>query len=104
MIPQITLNNGDRMPQLGFGVFQVPDDATQQAVEAALAAGYRSIDTAAVYGNERGVGRRWLQPVSPGKSCSSPPSSGCRTWAGRSPRPLSRPAWPSSAWTRSTST
>ncbi|MCE0537442.1 aldo/keto reductase [Kineosporia rhizophila] len=57
MIPQITLNNGDRMPQLGFGVFQVPDDATQQAVEAALAAGYRSIDTAAVYGNERGVGR-----------------------------------------------
>ncbi len=45
------------MPQLGFGVFQVPDDATQQAVEAALAAGYRSIDTAAVYGNERGVGR-----------------------------------------------
>ncbi|WP_370882738.1 aldo/keto reductase [Kineosporia succinea] len=45
------------MPQLGFGVFQVPDDETQRAVETALAAGYRSIDTAAVYGNERGVGK-----------------------------------------------
>ncbi|MBT0768760.1 aldo/keto reductase [Kineosporia sp. J2-2] len=57
MIPDITLNNGVRMPQLGFGVFQVPDEATQRAVETALEAGYRSIDTAAVYGNERGVGR-----------------------------------------------
>ncbi|WP_418607883.1 aldo/keto reductase [Georgenia sp. SUBG003] len=45
------------MPQLGFGVYQVPDDDTQRAVEVALEAGYRSIDTAAVYGNERGVGR-----------------------------------------------
>ncbi|MEW2548465.1 aldo/keto reductase [Streptomyces sp. NPDC047002] len=45
------------MPQLGFGVFQVPDDETDAAVTAALRAGYRSIDTAAVYGNERGVGR-----------------------------------------------
>ncbi|MBY8880066.1 aldo/keto reductase [Actinacidiphila acidipaludis] len=45
------------MPQLGFGVFQVPDDETAAAVTAALEAGYRSIDTAAVYGNEAGVGR-----------------------------------------------
>ncbi|QAY71781.1 aldo/keto reductase [Xylanimonas protaetiae] len=45
------------MPQLGFGVFQVPDDQAQRAVETALEAGYRSIDTAAVYGNEQGVGR-----------------------------------------------
>jgi 2,5-diketo-D-gluconate reductase A len=57
MIPDITLNNGVHMPQLGFGVYQVPDDETQKAVETALEAGYRSIDTAAVYGNERGVGR-----------------------------------------------
>lgn len=56
-IPTITLNNGVAMPQLGFGVFQVPNDETEQAVTAALAAGYRSIDTAAVYGNEEGVGR-----------------------------------------------
>lgn len=56
-IPTITLNNGVAMPQLGFGVFQVPNDETERAVTAALAAGYRSIDTAAVYGNEEGVGR-----------------------------------------------
>ncbi|MBP2411866.1 2,5-diketo-D-gluconate reductase A [Arthrobacter stackebrandtii] len=56
-IPSITLNNGVAMPQIGFGVFQVPNDETEQAVTAALAAGYRSIDTAAIYGNEEGVGR-----------------------------------------------
>ncbi|WP_053382694.1 aldo/keto reductase [Leucobacter celer] len=56
-IPTITLSNGLEMPQLGFGVFQVPDAQTTAAVSAALEAGYRSIDTAAVYGNESGVGR-----------------------------------------------
>ena len=56
-IPTITLNNGIEMPQLGFGVFQVPDDETTAAVAEALRVGYRSIDTAAVYGNEAGVGR-----------------------------------------------
>ncbi|MDI6023361.1 aldo/keto reductase [Leucobacter sp. UT-8R-CII-1-4] len=56
-VTTLTLNNGIEMPQLGFGVFQVPNDETQRAVEAALAAGYRSIDTAAIYGNEEGVGR-----------------------------------------------
>jgi diketogulonate reductase-like aldo/keto reductase len=55
-IPTITLNNGVVMPQLGFGVFQVPDAETTAAVGAALSAGYRSIDTAAVYRNEKGVG------------------------------------------------
>lgn len=54
---QITLNNGVAMPQVGFGVFQVPDDETEAAVSAALGAGYRSIDTASIYGNEAGVGR-----------------------------------------------
>ena len=57
IVPTITLNNGVEMPQLGFGVFQVPDAETTAAVAAALEAGYRSIDTAAVYGNEAGVGR-----------------------------------------------
>ncbi|MEU9851977.1 aldo/keto reductase [Streptomyces sp. NPDC047974] len=57
VVPTVTLNNGVEIPQLGFGVFQVADDATTAAVTAALDAGYRSIDTAAVYGNEAGVGR-----------------------------------------------
>lgn len=52
----VTLNNDVRMPILGFGVFQIPQEETQQAVEAALAAGYRHIDTAASYGNEAAVG------------------------------------------------
>lgn len=55
--PTVTLNNGVEMPQLGFGVFQVPDAETTAAVAEALKAGYRSIDTAAIYGNERGVGQ-----------------------------------------------
>ncbi|MGW9453408.1 aldo/keto reductase [Streptomyces sp. NPDC055632] len=56
-IPTVTLNNGVEIPQLGFGVFQVPDQETTTAVASALEAGYRSIDTAAVYGNETGVGK-----------------------------------------------
>lgn len=56
-IPTVKLNNGVEMPQLGFGVFQVPDEETTAAVKAALDAGYRSIDTAAIYGNEAGVGK-----------------------------------------------
>ncbi|GGS18249.1 oxidoreductase [Streptomyces humidus] len=56
-VPQITLNNGVQMPQLGFGVWQVPDDEAEQAVSTALEAGYRSIDTAAIYGNEEGTGK-----------------------------------------------
>jgi diketogulonate reductase-like aldo/keto reductase len=54
--PQLTLNNGVEMPALGFGVFQTPPDETRTAVDAALSAGYRHIDTAAAYGNERQVG------------------------------------------------
>ena len=56
-VPNIELNNGIEMPQLGLGVFQVPDGEAVSAVSTALEAGYRSIDTAAIYGNERGVGR-----------------------------------------------
>lgn len=53
----VDLNDGTTIPQLGFGVWQVPDDEAQPAVEEALRVGYRLIDTAAIYGNERGVGR-----------------------------------------------
>ncbi|MFH8619648.1 aldo/keto reductase [Streptomyces sp. NPDC017979] len=56
-VPSITLNNGVTMPQLGFGVWQVPDDEATAAVTTALDAGYRSIDTAAAYENETGTGR-----------------------------------------------
>ncbi|MDF3292502.1 aldo/keto reductase [Streptomyces silvisoli] len=56
-VPAITLNNGVTMPQLGYGVWQVPDAQATDAVRTALEAGYRSIDTAAAYGNEGGVGR-----------------------------------------------
>ncbi|MFF4345937.1 aldo/keto reductase [Streptomyces sp. NPDC001530] len=56
-MPQVTLNNGVQMPILGFGVFQVPAEQTEQVVTDALAAGYRHLDTAAVYGNEEAVGR-----------------------------------------------
>jgi len=56
-IPTVTLNNGVEIPQLGFGVFQIPEDETTAAVSAALETGYRHIDTAAAYGNEAGVGR-----------------------------------------------
>ncbi len=55
-IPQITLNNGVEIPALGLGVFQTPPDETRDAVRSALDAGYRHIDTAAAYGNERQVG------------------------------------------------
>ena len=55
--PQVTLNNGVQMPILGFGVFQIPPEDTEQAVTDALAAGYRHIDTAAAYANEEAVGR-----------------------------------------------
>jgi diketogulonate reductase-like aldo/keto reductase len=54
--PALTLNNSVTMPALGLGVFQSPPEETADAVAAALAAGYRHIDTAAAYGNEREVG------------------------------------------------
>lgn len=55
-VRQVALNNGVEIPQIGFGVFQVPAEETQRIVEEALEAGYRHIDTAAAYGNEAGVG------------------------------------------------
>ncbi|GAA3696514.1 aldo/keto reductase [Gordonia hankookensis] len=55
-VPTITLNNGVPIPQLGFGVFQIPPEETEAATLAALEVGYRHIDTAEMYGNEKGVG------------------------------------------------
>ena len=55
-VPTITLNDGNAIPQLGFGVFQIGPEDTAQAVGEALKIGYRHIDTAEMYGNEKGVG------------------------------------------------
>lgn len=55
-VPLITLNNGVEIPQLGFGVFQIPPDQTAAATATALDVGYRHIDTAEMYGNEKQVG------------------------------------------------
>lgn len=56
-VPTVTLNDGRTIPQLGFGVFRVDPDEAERVVSDALEVGYRHIDTAAVYGNEAGVGR-----------------------------------------------
>lgn len=56
-VPAIELNDGKSIPQLGFGVFQIPPDDTAAAVKRALDIGYRHIDTAEMYGNEKGVGQ-----------------------------------------------
>jgi 2,5-diketo-D-gluconate reductase A len=56
-IPTVTLNNGVEMPILGFGVYQIPAEQTEETVLHALDAGYRSLDTAASYDNEEAVGR-----------------------------------------------
>lgn len=56
-VPTLTLNDGAEIPQLGFGTFRIPPEDAERVVLAALEAGYRHIDTAAIYGNEEGVGR-----------------------------------------------
>jgi len=56
-VPTIQLNNGVEIPQLGFGVFKVPPEQTEDVTGTALEVGYRHVDTAQMYGNEAGVGR-----------------------------------------------
>ena len=56
-VPEVILVGGVRIPQLGFGTYKIPPDQAREAVSTALASGYRHIDTAAMYGNERGVGQ-----------------------------------------------
>src|SRR5690554_6017314 len=56
-IPSLTFHDGKQAPQMGFGVWQIPDDTVSEVVEAALGLGYRSVDTAAIYDNETGVGQ-----------------------------------------------
>jgi 2,5-diketo-D-gluconate reductase A len=56
-VPAVLLNNGVEIPQLGFGVFKVPPESTEETTRTALEVGYRHVDTAQMYGNEAGVGR-----------------------------------------------
>lgn len=56
-VPSVTLNDGNSIPAVGFGVYQIPPEDTAAAVGAALRAGYRHVDTAAIYGNERETGQ-----------------------------------------------
>ena len=80
-VPCVTLNNGVELPALGLGVFQTPLDETRDAVRAALDAGYRHIDTAAAYGNEREVGDAVRASGLDRPTSSSRPRSGSPTTA-----------------------
>ena len=77
----LSLNNNVEMPALGFGVFQTPPDETRASVEGALSTGYRHIDTAAAYGNERQVGEAIHSSGVARDRCSSRPRSGSATTA-----------------------
>jgi diketogulonate reductase-like aldo/keto reductase len=70
-VPTVKLNNGVEIPQLGFGMFQVPPADTVEAVTTALRIGYRHIDTAEMYGNEKQVGEAIAAAAWTGRRCSS---------------------------------
>lgn len=77
--PNVTLDNGVVMPQLGFGVLRIPDEETASVVTTALDCGYRRIGSAAVYGDETGVGHALASSGIPARNCSSPPNCGTRS-------------------------
>jgi Aldo/keto reductase family len=104
-VQHVTLNNGVQMPILGFGVYQIPPEKTEQAVSDAFAAGYRLLDTAAAYGNEEAVGRAVKASGIPREDLFVT----TRLWVQDAPaqdntRARWRPRSPSWAWTTSTST
>lgn len=72
------LNNGVQMPQLGYGVFQIPPEECERCVSDALSVGYRLLDTASAYGNEEEVGAAVKNSGIPVKKYSLPRSCGCR--------------------------
>ncbi|MER5351388.1 aldo/keto reductase [Kitasatospora sp. NPDC002551] len=91
-IPSVTLNDGTRIPQLGFGVWQVPDAEATAAVRTAIEAGYRSIDTAAIYENEAGTGKAIAEALAGGVAredlyiTTKLWNSGTRDWSGEQGR------------------
>jgi diketogulonate reductase-like aldo/keto reductase len=98
----LTLNNGVQMPALGLGVFQTPPDETRDAVRAALDAGYRHVDTAAAYGNERQVAEAVHSSDLDRSQVFLKPRSGSATTGTTKRCTASRRAPESSASTRST--
>lgn len=66
----VTLNNGIKMPKLGYGVYQTPPEDTKRCVLDAIDVGYRSIDTAQAYHNEEGWAKRWRNAACPARSFS----------------------------------
>ena len=104
-VPHIALNDGHTIPQLGFGVFKVDPAETERIVADALEAGYRHIDTAAMYGNEEGVGRAIAASGIPRDELFiTTKLLELRARAPTSARARSTRAWTSSASTTSTST
>ncbi|WP_328953833.1 aldo/keto reductase [Kitasatospora purpeofusca] len=91
-IPSLELNDGNLIPQLGFGVWQVPDAEATAAVRAAIEAGYRSIDTAAIYENETGTGKAVTEALAGGIAredlyiTTKLWNSGTRDWSGEQGR------------------
>lgn len=102
MVELITLNNGVTMPSAGLGVYQTPPEETVAAVQAALEVGYRHIDTAAAYGNEREVGEGLRRSGIPRENVFIETKVWSATTASTSRSTRSRRAPRSSAWTRST--
>ena len=74
----VTLNNGVKMPKLGYGVYQTPPEETKRCVTEALEVGYRSIDTAQAYYNEEGVGEAVIGSGIPRKHPSKNRFGSCR--------------------------
>ncbi|MFI6844126.1 aldo/keto reductase [Kitasatospora sp. NBC_00085] len=91
-IPTVTLNDGSQIPQLGFGVWQVPDAEATAAVRTAIQTGYRSIDTAAIYENETGTGQAVAEALAGGVAredlyiTTKLWNSGTRDWTGEQGR------------------
>lgn len=99
-IPNITLNDGVKIPVYGFGTYQIPaDGSTYKAVREALDLGIRHIDTAVAYFNEQEVGHAIRESGIPREEISSPASSGFRTTAMRPLRRALRPRCGSWDWT-----
>ena len=103
-VPHTPFQDGHAIPQLGYGVWQVEDEVAADVVEQAIRAGYRHIDTAAIYGNEEGVGRAIKAAGVPREELFVTPRCGTRTRGTTLPWPPSTPPSPSSAPTTWTST
>ena len=104
MTPTVTLNDDHTMPVLGLGVSELPPDQVEAAVTAALAAGYRLIDTVPADGREEAVGRAVAASGIPREDLFITTSWQPPTRASSPPKTRAKPAWPVSAWSTWTCT